>query len=67
MAHAAAAAVLMLVYYRLLSALAMVVVWETPHAGHKMQGCSGTAAIRWEGKKGLDLVGLVEAFWRSGA
>jgi len=23
--------------------------------------------IRWEGKEGLDLVGLVEAFWRSGA
>ena len=22
--------------------------------------------IRWEGKEGLDLVGLVEAFWRSG-
>jgi hypothetical protein len=23
--------------------------------------------IRWEGKEGLDLVGLVEAFWRYGA
>jgi hypothetical protein len=23
--------------------------------------------IRWEGKEGLDLVGLAEAFWRSGA
>jgi hypothetical protein len=23
--------------------------------------------IRWEGKEGLDLVGLAEAFWRSGS
>jgi hypothetical protein len=23
--------------------------------------------IRWDGKEGLDLVGLAEAFWRSGA
>src|SRR5271155_5983253 len=23
--------------------------------------------IRWEGKEGLDLIGLAEAFWRSGA
>ncbi|MGA2747299.1 MAG: hypothetical protein ABSG59_00875 [Verrucomicrobiota bacterium] len=26
----------------------------------------GRVTIRWEGKEGLDLVGLAEAFWRSG-
>jgi hypothetical protein len=30
------------------------------------QGEGTRMTIRWEGKEGLDLVGLVEAFWRSG-
>jgi hypothetical protein len=30
-------------------------------------GKGARMTIRWEGKEGLDLVGLVEAFWRSGA
>ncbi len=31
------------------------------------RGEGARMTIRWEGKEGLDLVGLVEAFWRSGA
>ena len=31
------------------------------------QATGAKMTIRWEGKEGLDLVGLVEAFWRSGA
>ena len=31
------------------------------------RGEGAKMTIRWEGKEGLDLVGLVEAFWRSGA
>jgi hypothetical protein len=31
------------------------------------RGEGARMTIRWEGKDGLDLVGLVEAFWRSGA
>jgi len=31
------------------------------------RGEGARMAIRWEGKEGLDLVGLAEAFWRSGA
>jgi hypothetical protein len=30
------------------------------------RGEGAKMTIRWEGKEGLDLVGLVEAFWRSG-
>ena len=30
------------------------------------RGEGARMSIRWEGKAGLDLVGLVEAFWRSG-
>ena len=30
------------------------------------QGAGGKMTIRWEGKEGLDLVGLAEAFWRAG-
>jgi hypothetical protein len=30
------------------------------------RGEGARMTIRWEGKEGLDLVGLVEAFWRSG-
>ena len=30
------------------------------------RGEEARMTIRWEGKEGLDLVGLVEAFWRSG-
>jgi hypothetical protein len=30
------------------------------------RGAGAKMTIRWEGKEGLDLVGLVEAFWRSG-
>jgi len=30
------------------------------------RGEEAKMTIRWEGKEGLDLVGLVEAFWRSG-
>jgi hypothetical protein len=32
-----------------------------------VQGEGARMTIRWEGKEGLDLVGLAEAFWRSGA
>jgi len=31
------------------------------------RGEGARMTIRWEGKEGLDLVGLAEAFWRSGA
>ena len=31
------------------------------------RGEGARMTIRWEGKEGLDLVGLVEAFWRPGA
>jgi hypothetical protein len=31
------------------------------------RGEGARMTIRWEGKDGLDLVGLAEAFWRSGA
>jgi len=31
-----------------------------------VRGEGARMTIRWEGKEGLDLVGLVEAFWRSG-
>jgi hypothetical protein len=31
------------------------------------RGEGARMTIRWDGKEGLDLVGLVEAFWRSGA
>ncbi len=31
------------------------------------RGEGARMTIRWEGKEGLDLVGLVVAFWRSGA
>jgi hypothetical protein len=31
------------------------------------RGAGAKMTIRWEGKEGFDLVGLVEAFWRSGA
>jgi hypothetical protein len=50
---------------------------EVPLIGQPGQGPSCTVelarvegarmTIRWEGKEGLDLVGLAEAFWRSGA
>ena len=50
---------------------------ELPLIGQPAQGPNCTVelargegarmTIRWEGKEGLDLVGLVEAFWRSGA
>jgi hypothetical protein len=49
---------------------------ELPLIGHPCNGPNCTVelargegakmTIRWEGKEGLDLVGLVEAFWRSG-
>lgn len=49
---------------------------ELPLIGQPGQGPSCTVelargegarmTIRWEGKEGLDLVGLVDAFWRSG-
>ena len=49
---------------------------ELPLIGQPVQGPNCTVelargegakmTIRWEGKEGLDLVGLVEAFWRSG-
>jgi hypothetical protein len=49
---------------------------EVPLIGQAVQGPNCTVelargegarmTIRWEGKEGLDLVGLVEAFWRSG-
>jgi hypothetical protein len=31
------------------------------------RGAGAKMTIRWEGKEGLDLVGLAEAFWRSGS
>lgn len=31
------------------------------------RGEGARMTIRWEGKEGLDLIGLAEAFWRSGA
>jgi hypothetical protein len=31
------------------------------------RGEGSRMTIRWDGKEGLDLVGLAEAFWRSGA
>ena len=31
------------------------------------RGEGAKMTIRWEGKEGLDLVGLAEAFWRSGS
>ena len=31
------------------------------------RGEGARMTIRWEGKEGLDLVGLAEAFWRSGS
>ena len=31
------------------------------------RGAGAKMTIRWEGKEALDLVGLAEAFWRSGA
>ena len=31
------------------------------------RGEGARMTIRWDGKEGLDLVGLAEAFWRSGA
>jgi hypothetical protein len=31
------------------------------------RGEGARMTIRWEGKEGQDLVGLAEAFWRSGA
>ena len=50
---------------------------ELPLIGQPGQGPSCTVelargegakmTIRWEGKEGLDLVGLAEAFWRSGS
>ena len=50
---------------------------ELPIIGQPGQGPSCTVelvrgegakmTIRWEGKEGLDLIGLAEAFWRSGA
>ena len=30
------------------------------------RSAGGKMTIRWEGKEGLDLVGLAEAFWRAG-
>ena len=49
---------------------------ELPLVAQPVFGSNGTVelargegarmTIRWEGKEGLDLVGLVEAFWRSG-
>jgi hypothetical protein len=49
---------------------------ELPLIGQPVLGPNGTVelargegarmTIRWEGKEGLDLVGLAEAFWRSG-
>ena len=49
---------------------------ELPLMGQPRQGPSCTVelargegarmTIRWEGKEGLDMVGLAEAFWRSG-
>ena len=50
---------------------------ELPLVGQTVLGPSCTVelargegsrmTIRWDGKEGLDLVGLAEAFWRSGA
>ncbi len=50
---------------------------ELPLIGQAGQGLNCTVelargegarmTIRWDGKEGLDLVGLAEAFWRSGA
>ena len=50
---------------------------EVPQIGRPFQapictvelarGEGARMTIRWEGKEGWDLVGLVEAFWRSGA
>ena len=50
---------------------------ELPLVGQPVLGPSCTVeltrgegsrmTIRWDGKEGLDLVGLAEAFWRSGA
>jgi len=38
-----------------------------PHCTVELARAEGARmTIRWEGKEGLDLVGLVEAFWRSG-
>jgi hypothetical protein len=31
------------------------------------RGAGAKMTIRWEGKEGMDLVGLAEAFWRSGS
>ena len=47
---------------------------ELPLIGQPAPNCTVELArgegakmtIRWDGKEGLDLVGLVEAFWRSG-
>jgi hypothetical protein len=39
-----------------------------PHCTVELaRGEGARMTIRWDGKEGLDLVGLAEAFWRSGA
>jgi hypothetical protein len=41
---------------------------QCPNCTVELERGAGTKmTIRWEGKEGLDLVGLAEAFWRSGA
>jgi len=41
---------------------------QGPNCTVELERCAGAKmTIRWEGKEGLDLVGLAEAFWRSGS